>query len=186
MRSLQPVETDPTAWGSGELEEYFAGASSTIDVKIKKSQRKNMWGRVIFMLDARMEAPARDHAEIRKYGLGTDVVYDSVFRQKHMEKVKQHLDSTKQQPSFRDPLNKQMLGVLKTFFRLMLAIINLFRMKLALRITVNKLMRGVHVESKSLKEISEVEAAIIEALENLRAYLVTANKYDGTERIFVF
>jgi hypothetical protein len=186
LRSLQPAKTKPTVWEYDELGAYSGRASSTIDVKIKLSQRSNFWGRIIFMLDARMETPATDYAEIQKYGLGNDVIYDSIFREKHMEKVKQHLDSTKQQPGLRDPLNKQLLGGLKTLFRLMLAIINLFRMKLALRITVKKLMHGVHVESKSLKEITEVECAIIDALENLRAYLVTANKYDGRERVHAF
>jgi hypothetical protein len=186
LRSLQPAKTKPSVWEYGEPTAHSSSTSSTIDVKIKLSQRSNFWGRVIFMLDARMETPATDYAEIKKYGLDSDVIYDSVFREKHMEKVKQHLESTKEQPGLRDPLNKQLLGGLKTLFRLILAFINLFRMKLALRITVKKLMRGVHVESKSLKEITEVECAIIDALENLRAYLVTANKYDGRERVHAF
>jgi hypothetical protein len=161
-------------------------APSTMAVKIKRSQRKNFWGRVIFILDARMEVPAKEYAEIATYELGKQVIYDSVSREKHLENLKRHLETTNEQPRLRDPPNLQLLGILKTFYRFMLACISLLRMKLALRITVKKLIRGVHVESRSLKEVLDVEKAIIEAAGDLRAYLEVAGEFDGSEMIHGF
>jgi hypothetical protein len=79
-----------------------------------------------------------------------------------------------------------MLGVGKTFYRLARAGISATMAGLSLRITVYSLMRGVHVECKSMDELLGAEHAIVDAAENLRTYLDIAATFDGREQIREF
>ena len=54
---------------------------------------------------------------------------------------------------------------------------------LSLRITVNKLMRGVHVESKSMGEVLAIDSTIRHATERVRDYIDVAEGFDGREEI---
>jgi hypothetical protein len=54
---------------------------------------------------------------------------------------------------------------------------------LSLRITVDSLIRGVHVECNSMDELLAAEKAIREAASNLKAYLDTAATFDGREEV---
>ena len=54
---------------------------------------------------------------------------------------------------------------------------------LSLRVTIDSLMSGVHVECKNMDELLEAERAIREAAQNLRAYLDVARTFDGREEI---
>jgi hypothetical protein len=57
---------------------------------------------------------------------------------------------------------------------------------LSLRVTVYSLMKGVHVECKSMIELLGAEEAIADAGKNLRTYLDTAATFDGREEILEF
>jgi hypothetical protein len=54
------------------------------------------------------------------------------------------------------------------------------------RLTVNNLMSGQHIECKDLDELLGAEAAIVEACQNLKAYLETALTFDGREELHEF
>ena len=59
-------------------------------------------------------------------------------------------------------------------------------MALSLRVTVDCLMTGQHVECKDLDELLGAEAAILDACKNLKAYLETAVTFDGREEVVEF
>ena len=161
----------------------FRDVSTLMDVKVKKSQRTNWRGQIIFILDARMEVPPREHDQIRKYGLGIMLIYDSANRKKHKEALDAHLESTKQHPGTVTLSTSQLLGIVKTFYRFLRAMMSLFMIKASFGITVNKLMKGVHIESKSLAELLAVEKEINESIETVRGYIEAAESFDGSEEV---
>jgi hypothetical protein len=141
---------------------------------------------MIFVLDARMEVPRAEHDLIERYRLGHDVIYDSAARKKHSETLKARLESTKEFPGMRESIEKQFLGIGKNLFRWGLAGVSAARVSMSLRITVYSLINGEHVECKDMDELLGAERAIIEAAENLRAYLNTAVTFDGREQVIEF
>jgi hypothetical protein len=155
----------------------------TTQLKLKRSQRSGMMGKIIFILDARMELSPDDAALVAKYRLGERIVYESSTRQKRAEATKAHLESTREHPSLFSSPTKQALGVGKTLFRLARAGTSAAMTALALRITIDSLAQGVHVECKSLEELTEAENAIVEAARNLKGYLASAVGFDGQEEI---
>jgi hypothetical protein len=157
-----------------------------MQLKVKRSQRKGRMGKVIFVVDARMEVPAEECSLSGRYKLGNDVIYDSSARQQHTKAMKAHLESTREQASYRDSTAKQLWGVGKTFYRFARVGVSAARASLSLRITVYSLMRGVHVECRDMIELVGAEQAIIAAGENLRAYLNVAASFDGREEVHEF
>jgi hypothetical protein len=158
-----------------------------MQLKLKRSQRKNLMGKMIFVLDARMEVPQAEWELIRKYRLGNHVIYDSTARERHTESLKAHLESTKEHPSYRDTLDNQLLGVGKTMFRFARAGVSAARASFSLRVTVDSLItRGEHVECKDMNELLGAENAIRQAGENLRTYLNVAATFDGEEQVLEF
>jgi hypothetical protein len=161
--------------------------SQHMQLKLRRSQRSSTFaGKVIFTLDARMEVPAQEAQLVSKYRLGELVIYDSANREKYGESMQAHLESTRDQPGFREGASSQLLGVGKTFYRLARAGASAAMASLKLRVTVASLMGGVHVECKSMDELLGAEKAIVEAAENLRAYLDTAETFDGRETVLEF
>jgi len=171
---------------SQPLDIPYASSGQRMQLKLKRSQRSGLTGNVTFVVDARMEIPAEEYSLIQRYKLGNLVIYDSSARKEHTEAMKAHLESTRQQASYRDSAGKQFWGVGKTLYRFARAGVSATMASLSLRITVYSLMRGVHVECKSMKELLEAEKAIVEAGENLRTYLDTAATFDGREEVHEF
>jgi len=59
-------------------------------------------------------------------------------------------------------------------------------MALSLRITIDGLRNGQHIECKELDELLGAEAAILNACKNLKAYLETVQTFDGREEVVEF
>lgn len=154
-----------------------SSAPQGIVLKLKRSQRSSLTGKVMFVLDARIELSSADVGLIRKYRLGDDVVYESTSRKQSMEASRKHLQMS--EPSKTG-------GAGKTLFRLARAGISATAAALSLRITINSLMTGVHVECKSMGELMQAESAIIEAVTDVRDYLDVAETFDGREEILEF
>jgi hypothetical protein len=152
-------------------------------LKLRRSQRYALMGKMIFVLDARIELTAEERSLLQKYHLGDAVVYESTSRERHREAMKAHAESTRDQPRLRDSLNAQLLGAGKTLYRLARAGASATAVALSLRVTVHSLMQGVHIECKSMDELLGAENAIVEAARNLKAYLQTAATFDGREEI---
>jgi hypothetical protein len=168
------------------LEIPQVGPSAPMQLKLKRSQRKSLTGKIVFVLDARMEISAEERGRIDTYRLGDHVIYDSVARRKHDEARMAHLESTRDVPGWRESSSAQFLGIGKMFYKLARAGISGAMAGLSLRITVYGLISGVHVECKDMNELLGAKSAIVEAAENLRSYLDVAATFDGREEIIEF
>jgi hypothetical protein len=153
-------------------------------LKLKRSQKRSFTGTPIYMLDARIDASAEVRAHIAKHRLGGRVVYESSSREKHREAALGHLaESEDGQPGFFAPAGEQAKGVAKSFWSLGRAAVSATRAALSLRITVDSLLSGEHVECNSLEELLDAEQQIKEAALNLKDLLGAVATFDGREDV---
>ncbi|HLK57621.1 MAG TPA: hypothetical protein VKU00_13735 [Chthonomonadaceae bacterium] len=134
-----------------------------MQLKIKRSQRQGglLGGKVLFGLDVLADYTAEEKANINKYNLGGEVIYNSQAAKQHLARMEQQID-------------KGAVGLLKGVGSLVLAGMNL-------NITIASLGRGHHIECKDLAELLEAEQTIIEACKSVRTYLQAAATFDGRE-----
>lgn len=134
---------------------------------LRRSQRAGSFsGNMIFCLDARADFAPAEKANINRYRLGGQVIYNSEASKRALARSEASEDGS-------------IGGSLKG-----LAFAALAAMKL--NITIDSLERGQHVECKSLDELLGAEDAIMTACENLRGYLDTAATFDGREVVVDF
>jgi hypothetical protein len=145
-------------------------------LKLKRSQRSGgiMGGKVLFGLDARADLSAEEQSLVKKYALGKLVVYGSEARKKHQGTAYNHFDEASSTNTGRS-LWKSARGLASAAM-----------MALSLRVTVDSLVAGQHIECKDLDELLGAEEAIRDACGNLKAYLETALTFDGREEIIEF
>lgn len=134
---------------------------------LRRSQRAGaLTGSMIFCIDARVEFTPPEKANVQRYRLGGQVIYNSEASKRALNKSDAAQDGS-------------MRGSLKG-----LAFVALAAMKL--NISVASLERGQHIECKSLDELLGAEEAILEACQNLRGYLDSAATFDGREVVLDF
>jgi hypothetical protein len=158
---------------------YYAtvqGEDIAMQLKLRRSQRSGgmMGGKVIFALDARTDLSPEEKGLVSKYGLGKLVVYDSEARKKHGEAAYGHFDEASSSSTGR------------SLWRSARGLASSAMMALSLRVTVDGLTSGQHIECKDLDELLGAEAAILNACKNLKAYLETAQTFDGREEVVEF
>lgn len=147
-----------------------------MQLKLRRSQRTAglTGGKILFALDARIEPSAEEASLIKKYKLGGMVVYDSDARKKHAEAGYGHFDEAASSSVGRS-LWKNARGLASAAM-----------MALSLRVTVDGLMSGQHIECKNLDELIGAEQQIIEACKTTKAYLEVALTFDGREEVLEF
>ena len=147
-----------------------------MQLKLRRSQRSGgvVSSKVLFAIDARADLSAEEKGLVSKYGLGKLVVYDSEARKKHGEAAYGHFDEGASSTTGRS-LWKSARGIASAAM-----------MALSLRVTIESLMSGHHIECKDLDELLGAEAALLHACKNLRAYLDTAQTFDGREEVVEF
>lgn len=147
-----------------------------MQLKLKRTQRSGgmMGGKIIFALDARADLSADEKALVSKYKLGTLSIYDSEARKRHAVAATEHSEATRT------------TGTLGTFYRLGRASLSAAMMALSLKVTIDSLSGGQHIECKDMDELLGAEAAIVEACRSLKAYLETALSFDGREEMIEF
>jgi hypothetical protein len=156
-----------------------------IEVLIVRSQRMNWLNRVIFMIDARMGVGAEQLDLISKYRLGKTIVFDSARRERQNELARTHLESARERNTRTICLwREEVRGFFRRLWYLILALISFLLGFLFIRITLAKLIRGTHVESKSLDKILAAKNAIERGAADLKAYLEVAETFDGREDLF--
>jgi hypothetical protein len=153
-----------------------------IVLKLKRTQKQGFSG-PIYMLDARMDASAQIRALIAQHKLGSRVIYESSDRERHRDAARAHLDGSGNQTGFFAPPSEQLGGIAKSFWKLGRAAVSAARASLALRVTVDSLLAGVHVECKSIDELLDAEGMIKGAKSNLEAYVKEVQSFDGREEI---
>lgn len=153
-----------------------------MQLKIKRTQRAGgmLGGKVFFALDARADLSADEKALVKKYDLGKLVVYDSEARKKHGENAYGHFDAAAGTPGW----DAKAAG--SSLWKNARGIASMAMAALSLRVTVDSLSSGQHIECKELNELLGAEAAIMDACKNLKAYLDTALTFDGREEVVEF
>ena len=153
---------------------------------IKKSQTTSLLGRVIFMIDARMEVAAEERRLVGKYGLGDLLVYSSTGSDKQLAAMKARTESTKVHPGFWARAREELVDAFRTLLTLSMAGAHATMAVYDLKITAGKLLRGVHIHCTDMDEVIVAKNAIVQAGKNLRKYLDVAESFDGSEEIHEF
>ena len=142
-----------------------------MQLKLKRSQRKGMTGKIIYHLDVRADIPDEDLDLIRKYKLGKHQVYTS----ESLKALSSGADAALNAGQALGIHNPG--GVTSTLKGVGLGIASRFAMK----ITVDDLTQGKSIECKDLLEMLDAEQGVINACENLKTYLQAAESFDGRE-----
>lgn len=160
----------------------LSGSEHRILLKVRRGQRPSilrilgLGGRPTFTLDVRIELTGEDVALVEKYQLGDTHVYSSKARIARMERARDHYATAYEYSKFRG-------GGLKMLDHSLYGAYHRFLSKLALKVTVNSLIKGQHIACKDLEELLAAEEAVIEGCRNLRGYLETALSFDGRETL---
>jgi hypothetical protein len=149
---------------------------------LRRSQRAGgmLGGKVIFALDARTELSPDEKGLVQKYNLGKLVVYDSEARKKHGASAYGQFDNAANTPGF----DASSAG--RSLWSNARGLASAAMMALSLRVTVDGLMTGQHIECKDLDELLGAEAAIRDACQNIKVYLEAAVTFDGREEVIEF
>lgn len=133
-------------------------------LKLSRSQKSGgmINKKVTFILNAQADYSNEEQANIKKYGLGSQNIYDS-------EAARRHVSNAGDQNS----------GLLKVLASAAMA-------KMSLSVTIDSLARGHQIECQNLDELLGAEEAIRSACENLRGYLEIADSFDGREEVFEY
>jgi len=141
-----------------------------------------MGGKVFFVLDARADLATDEQNLVKKYNLGKLIVYDSEARKKHTEAAAQHFDS-----AGNTPIRGSTGGtVARSLWSNAQGLARMAAASLTLRVTIDSLTSGEHIECKDMNELLGAESAIIESCRNVKAYLDAALTFDGREEVVEF
>ena len=130
---------------------------------IKKSQTTSLLGRVIFMIDARMEVAAEERRLVGRYGLGDLLVYSSTGSDKQLAAMKVRKESTKVHPGFWASAREELVEVFRMLLTLSMAGAHATMAAYDLKITASKLLRGVHIHCTDMDEVIVAKNAIVQA-----------------------
>jgi hypothetical protein len=153
-----------------------------MQLKLKRSQRSGgmMGGKIFFQLDARVDLSPDEQALVKKYNLGKTVVYDSEARKKHAETAGAHFDyAVGNSGSTLSAVGRGVWANARGLASVAMA-------ALSLRVTVDSLVNGQHIECKDMDELLGAEGACREACRNIKSYLDVAESFDGREEIVEF
>jgi hypothetical protein len=133
-------------------------------LKIKRSQKSGLLGKVIFCLDVRAEYSQEEKDNINKYKLGGEVVYSSEKAKARAAVADAHLEGG---------------SLLKGLAHGIMA-------NLSLNVTVASLQQGHHIETKTLEELLACEETLRDASKNLTGWLDAAASFDGRETVIEY
>jgi hypothetical protein len=148
-----------------------------MQLKLQRSQRSAglLGGKVAFAINARLQLTPEEEGLVRKYGLGKETVYDSEARKKHQDNIEGYMALSQVQSRIHSP--GRSLGSLGR--GLMAGALA----ALSLHVTIDSLIKGQQIETKSLPELMGAEEAVREAFHNVKAFLDTAATFDGREEV---
>jgi hypothetical protein len=147
-----------------------------MQLKIQRSQRVGglTGATVLFCLDVRADYSPEERDDIRKYRLGSQVIYNSRAAQKHLASVGAQLARV-DNPSLREKAAGLGRGV-----------VSLAMAKMSLNISIDSLSRGQHIECKDLEELVEAEETVRTACKNVTRYLEVAATFNGSEIVIEY
>lgn len=138
-------------------------------LKLSRSQKSGgiVSKKVIFILNAKADYSNEEQANIKKYSLGSQAIYNS-------QSSRRHLDS-----AAANTTRGTAGGALKGLASMAMA-------KMSLNVSIESLAKGHQIECQSLDELLSAEEAIREACENLKGYLAVADTFDGREEVIEY
>jgi len=141
-----------------------------MQLKFQRSQRVGgvLGKTVIFCLDVRAEYSPTEAANIAKYKLGGEVVYNSQAAKRHLENMNRHLSRVD-----NDSAWEKGAGLARGVASLALATMNL-------NISIASLGRGHHIECKDLPELLDAEKTLMDACRDLKQFLAAAATFNGS------
>ena len=144
-----------------------------MQLKIQRSQRAGgiVGGTVFFCLDVRGDYSPEERDNIRKYRLGSQVIYNSRAARRHLENADAHLDRTQV-----GTVGNRAAGLARGALSAAMA-------KMSLNISIDSLGRGHHIECKDLEELLEGEDTVRTACKNVTRYLEIADTFNGGETV---
>jgi hypothetical protein len=110
---------------------------------------------VSFVLDARVDLSKDESSAVKKYALGSQVLYNSANSKHYLDKAQ----------------SSGFMG----------AVASLAMAKLSLNISVDSLTKGHHIECKDMDELLGAEEVIHNACQSIRRYIDLAQTFDGRE-----
>lgn len=126
-------------------------------LKIRRSQKAGLTGKIIFMLDVMVEFSDEERALIDRYKLKNETVYA-------------HARAVENAAAAR-------AGDLKGLGDLIMD-------KVTKRIfTIGDLVSGQHIECKTLSDLLDAEEQVVSACHEVRRYLAIATSFDGSETV---
>jgi hypothetical protein len=153
-----------------------------MQLKLKRSQRSGgmLGGKLFFQLDARADLSGDEQALVKRYNLGKTVVYDSEARKKHAESAAGHFDNA------AGTSGSTLSAVGRGVWANARGLASVAMAALSLRVTVDSLVNGQHIECKDMDELLGAEGAFREACRNVKSYLDVAATFDGREEVVEF
>lgn len=145
-----------------------------MQLKIQRSQRTSTFGAVVFCLDVRADYSAEERENVRKYRLGSEVIYSSERAKRHLERAGAHLDRT------------QVGGVGERAAGLARGVASLAMARMSLNVSVASLAKGHHIECKDLEELLSAEDTLRDACKNVTRYLEAATTFNGSEVVIEY
>jgi hypothetical protein len=152
-------------------------------LKLRRDTKQGRFGAIVYTLDARIDASKAIRATIAKHKLGNSFIYESANKQKYRERALRRADELSATPFTHSSTEKAFLSIFKSAYNVGGMAYNAARSALALKITVDSLLAGVHIECKDMAEFGEAEEAIIDAKANLEAIIQRIASFDGREEI---
>ncbi len=133
-----------------------------MQLKVRRSQRAGMLGKVVFALDVLADLSSEEKALVERYKLWNEVVYSSEAATANAERANANMNNLIGLVSVASMIADK---VLKKFF------------------TIKNLTSGEHIECKDLSELLAVEEQVRIACGNLKKYLAIAESFDGREEV---
>lgn len=159
-----------------------------MQLKLKRSQRTGgvLGGTAFFCLDARVALTPSEQQSVARYKLGGQVLYSSENAKRTGEQAGAAMAGAAFSVPRRASASDWFDATTHSIGGGMKAIALGAMSALSLRITINSLQQGQHIECKSLDEVLGAEEALMSACRNLRGYLDAAASFDGREVVVDF
>src|SRR5690348_6611144 len=113
-----------------------------MQLKIQRSQRRRgVYNTVYFCLDVRADYTPDERANIRRYHLGGERIYNSRAARRHLDNAGSQLERTQS-----GPLAERFAGLARGAYAMA-------RANLSLNISIDSIGRGHHIQCKDLEEL---------------------------------
>ncbi len=147
-----------------------------MQLKIQRSQRVGgvLGNTVVFCLDVRADYSPEEQSNIRRYKMGSHVIYNSRAAQKHLARA----------DAQNSRVREGTWGGLAAGWAVGLS--SLAMAKMSLNISIGSLGQGHHIECKDLDELLEAEDTVRNACKNVTRYLEIAETFDGSEVVIEY